>query len=141
MKVSERVAAPGRVHGAKPAAISAAVTAALNVLLLWLGNRAMLPAPLASVVLDVVITSLLVGWLCALFAAHRPRRRAALFGLGVGAAAAALSVAAFFLLGMLGVTGLSFGAFAVFKAVYTGLLAFMVTRWVILRRPEVGRRE
>ena len=45
-----------------------------------------------------------------------------------------LTPVAWGLLDAFGATGLSFGGFLVFKAAYCGLLAFAVTRWLILRQ-------
>jgi hypothetical protein len=35
---------------------------------------------------------------------------------------------------LIGISGLSFAGFALLKAVHTGLLAFLVTRWMIFRQ-------
>ena len=73
-------------------------------------------------------------------ARRQPRRLARLtarpwlLGLIFGAAAAALVVAAFWLLHVVGVSTLSLGWLMAVKAVYCGVLGFVVARWVILRQ-------
>ncbi len=54
-----------------------------------------------------------------------------LVGLGV---ALVFTPFTFGLFSALGFSGLSFAGFALFKAVYTPLVGFVVTRWVILRQ-------
>jgi hypothetical protein len=53
--------------------------------------------------------------------------------IGVGAALV-IAPLTFWFFRLLGVAGLPFAGFALFKAVYTPLLAFVVARWVVLRQ-------
>ncbi len=144
--------------------ISAAIiNAVLNPALAWLGNRKMEFVPLTgghSIIIDTAVTAVLLSLLVALFvtagfhrdlgagrvtAANVVGRQGRLLGrlphhawalgllLGFGIAFVLIPL----LLGLFRVTGmhgLSFVAFALFKAVYTGLLGFVVTRWVIVRQ-------
>jgi hypothetical protein len=142
---------------------AATVNVVLNPVLAWLGNREMEFMPLSgghSIVIDTAVTSVLLSLLVALFAAsglHRdlragrvttsngfsrqgrllarlPSRAWALglmLGFGIAVVLASLTLAVFHLLG---IPGIPFLEFALIKAVYTGLLGFIVTRWVILRQ-------
>lgn len=65
---------------------------------------------------------------------HLPRQAwslGLLLGLGI---ACVLTPLTFGLFHALGFSGLPFVGFALFKAIYTGPLGFVVTRWVILRQ-------
>ena len=132
----------------------------LNPLFAWVGNMAMADVPLTGIAVDTAITCILMSLLVALFispetrraleagildAAGQPSTRAGRLlrhlparpwklGLLLGLAAAAVvtpCLVGFFT--VLGVTSLSFFAFALLKAIYTPLLAYAVARWVILR--------
>jgi len=141
----------------------AVINAVLNPVVAWVGNRQMDFMPLwgrNSIVVDTAVTSIVLSLLVALFVTsgvHRdlkagrvkatngfsrkecllsrlPSRAWALglmFGFGIAFVLIPLTLGLFHLIGL---TGLSFAAFALFKAVYTGLLAFLVTRWVIFRQ-------
>jgi uncharacterized BrkB/YihY/UPF0761 family membrane protein len=113
-----------------------------------------------SVVVDTAITSIVLSLLVALFTASGARkalkagqfqvtgdsprpgrllsflpRKAWALGLLLGlGAACVLTPLTFGLFHALGLSGLSFAGFALFKAGYTPLLGFVVTRWVILRQ-------
>lgn len=141
----------------------AVINMVLNPVLAWLGNRQMDFTPLSggnSIVVDTAITCIVLSLLVALFIAsgvrqallagslsttngspragrllsHLPRKAWALgllLGLGV---ACVLTPLTFGLFHALGSSGLSFAGFALFKAIYTALLGFVLTRWVILRQ-------
>jgi hypothetical protein len=144
--------------------ISAAViNAVLNPMLAWILNPKMKFMPLSgghSIVMDTAITSVILSLLVALFVTsgvHRdlkagrvtainglsrkgrplsrlPRQAWALglmLGFGIAFVLISLMLGLFHLIR---IYGLSFAGFALFKAVYTGLLGFVVTRWVILRQ-------
>jgi hypothetical protein len=152
-----------RTQGINAAIINAVLNPVLNPVLAWLGNRKMEFMPLSgghSIVIDTAVTSVLLSLLVALFVTsgvHRdlkagrvtatngfsrkgrllsrlPSQAWALgliLGFGIAIVLAPLTLAVFHLLG---IPGLSFAGFALFKAVYTALLAFVVTRWVIFRQ-------
>jgi hypothetical protein len=135
----------------------------LNPVVAWLGNRQMDFVPLwgrNSIVVDTAVTSLVLSLLVALFitsgvrqALHAGRVKASngvpqpgrllsrlpgrawslglMLGLG---SAGVLTPLTFGLFNLLGFSGLPFVWFALFKAMYTGPLGFVVTRWVILRQ-------
>ena len=142
--------------------IAAIINAVLNPALAWLCNRKMEFVPLSgghSIVVDTAVTSMVLSLLVALFvtsgvhrdlkskrvtATNGPRKGYLLWrlpgqawalglmlGFCLGFVLTALTLALFHLIG---IPGLPFAGFALFKAVYTGLLAFVVTRWVILRQ-------
>lgn len=146
----------------KQGAIAAIINVVVNPLLAWLTHRGMSFVPLtgsSGVMVDVALTSVLLSLLVALFTTPAMRRdlrnqrvtvtegspparrwlgqlpaRAWSLGLLLGLGAACAVTLAFWLLDALGLSGLSFAEFVAFKAGYTGLLAFVVTRWVILRQ-------
>jgi hypothetical protein len=135
----------------------------LNPLAAWLLNRQMSFMPLAgggSIVVDTAVTSIVLSLLVALFTASGlrqalhagqvqvtgdspragrllsllPRQTWALgllLGLGL---ACVLTPLTYGLFHSLGFSGLPFAGFALFKAIYTPLLGFAVTRWVVLRQ-------
>ena len=141
----------------------AVINMVLNPVVAWLGNRQMDFMPLSggnSIVVDTAVTSIVLSLLVAMFTAsgvrqalhsgrlkatdgsprvgrllsHLPRQAWALgllLGLGI---ACVLTPLTFGLFHALGFFGLSFAGFALFKAIYTGPLGFIVTRWVILRQ-------
>jgi hypothetical protein len=141
--------------------VAAVVNVVLNPLLAWLTHRARGFVPLAGssgVIVDVALTSVLLSLLVALFTVPAAKRdlgnqrvrmtegcpraghllsklpaRAWSLGLLLGVGVACVVTLVFWLFGVLGLSGLPFTEFVAFKAVYTGLLAFVVTRWVILR--------
>jgi hypothetical protein len=143
--------------------ICAAINMVLNPVVAWLLNRQMDFTPLAgggSIVVDTAITSIVLSLLVALFTAsgvrkalqtgqiqitegspragrlllHLPKKAWAL-GLLLGLSlACVLAPLTFGLFHALGYSGLHFAGFALFKAIYTPLLGFVVTRWVILRQ-------
>jgi hypothetical protein len=135
----------------------------LNPVVAWLLNRRMDFTPLSgggSIVVDTAITSIVLSLLVALFTASGVRKalyagqiqvtegspRAGrllsllpkkawalglLLGLGIACVFTPLTFGLFHALGF---SGLPFAGFALFKAIYTPLLGFVVTRWVILRQ-------
>ena len=141
----------------------AVINMVLNPVVAWLGNRQMDFMPLSggsSIVVDTAVTSIVLSLLVALFTAsgvrqalhngrvkvtdgspragrllsHLPRKAWALgllLGLGI---ACVLTPLTFGLFHALGFSGLPFAGFALFKAIYTAPLGFVVTRWVILRQ-------
>jgi hypothetical protein len=141
---------------------AAIINAVLNPVLAWLGNRKMEFMPLwggHSIVIDTAVTSVVLSLLVALFVTsglHRdlkanrvtaangcrkgrllrrlPGKAWALgltLGVCLGLVLITLTLGLFHLVG---IPGLSFARFVLFKAVYTALLGFVVTRWVILRQ-------
>jgi hypothetical protein len=141
------------------AAIGAAVVnVALNPGVAWVANGGADFVPAGRVTAYVLVVSIVVTLLVSLLGARRAHHRVAQhhtlqegsawerhlvsglpapawsFGLLLGvllglAAALVLSV-----MGVFGWSGLSFGAFSATIAVYTGAVAFLVMRWVILRQ-------
>jgi len=135
----------------------------INPALAWLTNRQMKFVPLIgddSMVVDTAITSVILTLIVTLFIASGTRRdidagritdsegfprsggllsrlprQGWALGLIIGVGAALIIVPVTFgLFRLFGVAGLPFAGFALFKAVYTPLLAFVVARWVILRQ-------
>jgi hypothetical protein len=141
----------------------AVINVVLNPVVAWLGNRQMDFMPLwggNSIVVDTAVTSVVLSLLVALFITSGLRRdlhagqvsatdgfpRAGrllshlpsqawslglLLGLGIACVFTTITFGLFYALGF---SGLPFAAFALFKAMYTGPLGFVVTRWVILRQ-------
>lgn len=141
----------------------AVINTVLNPVVAWLGNRQMDFVPLwggNSIVVDTAVTSVVLSLLVTLFItsgvrqalhagrvtasdgfpqagrllSHLPSRAwplGLLLGLGI---ACILTPFTFGLFHALGFSGLPFAGFALFKAIYTGPLGFVVTRWAILRQ-------
>jgi len=141
----------------------AVINMVLNPVVAWLGNRQMDFMPLSggnSIVVDTAVTSIVLSLLVALFTAsgvrqalhngrvqvtdgspragrllsHLPRKAWALgllLGLGIACVLTPLTFGLFLALGF---SGLPFAWFALFKAIYTAPLGFVLTRWVILRQ-------
>lgn len=140
--------------------VCAVINAVLNPALAWLGNRQMRFVPANNAVVDTAVTTVVLSLLVALCVT--PGVRAALrsgslvfdarvgaadrwmlrlpsrswvLGLHLGLVSVCVvippMVVAFH---MLAIAGLSFAAFALFKAVYTASLGYLATRWVIMRR-------
>ncbi|MFZ2175023.1 MAG: hypothetical protein WAW17_13540 [Rhodococcus sp. (in: high G+C Gram-positive bacteria)] len=162
----ERPTEPGTTSVASYIRTQATITALVNVvvnpLLGWVTNRGKDFIPLWSlegISLDLVLTSIILSVLVALFAAggaHRELRAGHLtttpgspragpvlsrlpsgawpLGLLIGVAAAVVATLVVWILHLLGLTGLSFWAFLLLKAVYGGCLGCLVARWVILRQ-------
>ena len=135
----------------------------INPAIAWVMNRDMEFVPLTgdnSVIVDTAITSVVLTLIVTLFIASGTRRdieagritgsegfpRAGgllswlprqgwalglIIGVGAALVITPLTLGFFHLLG---VAGLPFAGFAVFKAVYTPVLAFVVARWVVLRQ-------
>lgn len=141
----------------------AAINVVLNPVVAWLSNRQMDFMPLwgaNGIVVDTAVTSIVLSLLVALFIASGVRRdlhaghvaategfprvgpllsrlpsQAWALGLFLGLGMAfVLTPLTFGLFHVLGFSGLPFIGFALFKALYTGPLGFIVTRWVILRQ-------
>ncbi|MFF4568218.1 hypothetical protein [Streptomyces sp. NPDC001410] len=142
--------------------ICAIITVVINSPITWLGHRrtrSVLLAGNSGIVVDVFVTSILLSLLVSLFVsagvrhdldagrvratdeppragrvlARLPARWWAL-GLLLGLGVAVVATVTLRLLGALGLSGLSLAGFVLFMAVYTGLLGYAVTRWVILRQ-------
>jgi hypothetical protein len=143
--------------------ICAAINAALNPMVAWIAYRQLDFVPLwgrNSIVVDTAVTSVVLTLLVTLFTtsvlrqalqtgrvratggfpragrllSQLPRRAwslGLLLGLGI---ACVLTPLTFGLFKALGFSGLPLSGFALFKAIYTGPLGFVVTRWVILRQ-------
>lgn len=143
--------------------ICALINIILNPVVAWLGNRQMGFMPLwggNSIVFDTAVTSIVLSLLVTLFTTSGVRQAllagrikttdgfprtgyllsclpkqswsfGLLLGIGIACALAPLT---FGLLHTLGFSGLPFAGFAFFKAMYTGPLGFVVTRWVVLRQ-------
>ncbi len=147
------------------AAICAVINMIVNPLLSWVGNRAMRFTPLDGILIDMAITCLVMSTLIALFTVSGVRRdlnagkiraidtpgRAArmlarlprswwALGLLLGAGFALVLVPVTCgVAAMLELPGLTFGRLVLLKIVYTGAVAFAVTRWLILRQLESPR--
>lgn len=98
------------------------INAAVNPLLEALVNRGGMQ-PLSAVVVNLVITSIVMCVLVAVFA-----RRGAGHGVRFGFAAAAVVVAVGIVAAGLGVAAIPFRTLLLLKAAYCGALAFMVAR-------------
>lgn len=153
----------------KTGIIAAIFNIVLNPFFAWLSNMGMAEVPLAAgggLAMDTALTCLIMSFLISLFVSADTRRalktgqlivangqpacaggllcrlpgRPWLFGLLVGLGAAIVVTP--FMVGLfylLGVESFSFIAFALFKAIYTPLLAYVVARWVILRKLALAR--
>jgi len=135
----------------------------LNPAFAWLGNRELAFTPLTgggSIVVDTAITSVIMPLVVTLFVASGTRREIEAgrignpagsssgwsllswlprqgwaLGLTIGVVVAlVVTPLTFILFSLLGVAGLPFVWFAIFKAVWTPLVAFVVARWVVLRQ-------
>jgi hypothetical protein len=143
--------------------ICALINVVLNPVVAWLAYGQMDFVPLwgrNSIVVDTAVTSVVLALLVTLFtttglrqALHAGRLRAAdgcpragrllsrlpgrawslglLLGLGIAGVFTPLTYGLFQAFGF---PGLPWSWFALFKAMYTGPLGFVVTRWVILRQ-------
>jgi len=141
----------------------ALINIVLNPLVGWLVNRQMGFMPRwggNSIVFDTAVTAIVLSLLVTLFTAAGVRQAllagrlktadgfprtgcllsrlpkqawslGLLLGIGIACVLAPLT---FGLLHALGFSGLPFAGFALFKAMYTGPLGFLVTRWVVLRQ-------
>ncbi|PQP49075.1 hypothetical protein [Mycolicibacterium austroafricanum] len=145
------MAVPGSTVGGylrTQATIAGLVNLVLNPAIDWLTSRHKPAQPVWGVdglVVNFVITSLILSTLVGAFAAWGVRRearagrlsvrrtspRGSLTGLGLGAAAAVVSVAAAWLLQAAGVATASLAALMLVKAVYSGVLGYLVAWWVI----------
>ncbi|QZY46961.1 hypothetical protein K5L12_04165 [Mycolicibacterium austroafricanum] len=135
------------------ATIAGLVNLVLNPAIDWLTSRHKPVQPVWGVnglVVNFVITSLILATLVGAFAARgvrrearagrlgvrRPPQRGWLTGLGLGAAAAAVSVAVAWLLQTVGVATASLTALMLVKAVYSGVLGYLVAGWVIRKHVQ-----
>jgi hypothetical protein len=140
------------------ASVTAVINMIVNPLISWLGNQARDPTTIANVAVDMVITCLIMSTVIAYFIsagtqkalragkleARYPERGSALarlpkswflFGLSVGIGCALVLVPLMFgLFKLFGVEALPFWGLAGFKAIYTGTLAYLVSKWVIERQ-------
>ncbi len=142
------------------AAVCAVINMIVNPVLSWVGNRAMRFTPVEGILVDMAVTCLVMSTLIALFtipgirrdinagkikADDRPVRAAGLLSrlprswwalgllLGAGFAVVLVPVTCGVAV-ILGLPGLTFGWLVLLKIVYTGAVAFAVTRWLILRQ-------
>ncbi|KOS53668.1 hypothetical protein [Rhodococcus rhodochrous] len=149
----------------KQAVVTGLVNVVVNPLLAWAGKRGTSFVPLWSadgIVVDIALTAIILSVLVAWFSAAGVRRAlragldaadapragrwlarlpsgASALGLSLGVAAAVVSVVVIWVLHLLGVSGLSTGWFLVLKAVYGGVLGYLVARWVIVRQLSATR--
>jgi len=142
--------------------IAAILNVVINSLISWLSHRPTGFVPLTgsgSMVIDVFVTSIVLSVLVSLFVSKGVRRdldagrvrtadgppgagrvlsrlsaRWWALGLMLGLGVAVVATVVLLLLGVLGLSGLSLAGFVAFMAVYTGLLGYVMTRWVILRQ-------
>ncbi len=146
------------------ASLCAVINMIVNPLVSWFGNRAMRFTPLPAILIDITVTCLVMSTLIALFitsAIHRDLKAgrisaqgrsvlAGLFsrlpragwvlGLLLGAGFAALLVPVTYgAAAMFGFAGLTFGWLILLKIVYPGIVAFVVTRWLIQHQLEAPR--
>jgi hypothetical protein len=136
------------------AAVAGLINAVVNPVIDWFSARHMglRNRGADGLVVNFVITSLLLSTLVGLLSALGARRlvddgtvtprrwlrrllppRGWLAGLMLGAGAAVVVIAASWLLHAAGVTTSSLAGLMTVKAVYCGLLGFLVARWVIMR--------
>jgi hypothetical protein len=135
----------------------------LNPAFVRLGSRELAFTPLTgggSIIVDTAITSVIMPLVVTLFVASGTRREIEAgriansdrsfpgstllswlprdgwaLGLTIGVAAALVVTPLIFILfSLLGIGGLSFPGFALFKAVWTPLVAYVVAWWVVLRQ-------
>jgi hypothetical protein len=137
----------------------------INPVLAWLVNRRMQPVSLIGdkgLASDTAATCIILSVIVAYFINMTVRRDLAAgniapqagnssllsflprhwFGLGlvIGVASAVVMVTlAVFVFRVFGLGEIPFAAFALFKAIYTPVLAFLVARWVVLRHLMPGR--
>lgn len=140
------------------ATVSAIINMIVNPTVSWLSNPPMEPVSLTGVAIDMAITCLIMSTVIAYFIsagtqkalragkleARYPERGSALarlpkswflFGLSVGIGCALVLVPLMFgLFKLFGVEALPFWGLAGFKAIYTGTLAYLVSKWVIERQ-------
>ncbi len=147
------------------AIICAIINMIVNPLVSWISNRSMRFTPLSGILVDMAITCLIMSTLIAFFTVSGVRRdikagkvraddaapRAAgllsrlplsWWGLGLmlGAGFAVVLVPVTCgVAAILGLPGLNFGWLVLLKSTYTGAVAFVVTRWLILRQLEAAR--
>ena len=139
------------------AAVAGLVNAVVNPAIDWVSGNGDKPIwAKDGLVINFVVTSVVLSVLVAVFTAfglhHALRaghiyadgtvtvswlswlpRRGWLLGLVVGAIAALVTVAVLALLHAIGVETLSLAGLLLVKAVYCGMLGFLVARWAILR--------
>ncbi len=149
------------------ATLCAAINMIVNPLVSWVGNRTLRFTPLTGILVDLAITCLIMSTLVALFVTSgvrrdikrgrirtddRALRAAGLLSrlprswwalgplLGVGFAVVLVPVTCG-VAAILGLPGLTFGWLVLLKIVYTGAVAFAVTRWLILRQLDAEHRD
>ena len=152
--------APIRGYIRTQAAITGVINFVLNPAIDWLTSRHKGPQPIwgvDGVVVNFAITSLILSTLVGLFAGLGARRLVAdgtvapprrpgrlshrgwLAGLVLGAGAAVLVIAVAWLLHVAGATTVSLWPLMAVKAVYSGVLGFLVAYWVILAHLPVAK--
>lgn len=154
-----------RTQGFSAAIINMVVNPAID----WLGNQKMQFVPLqgdSCIIADTIITSLILSVLVALFSCAGIRgylnagginasggtshigklisllpKKAWVMGLVIGFCAILILLPVTIgLFHLLGISGLSFAGFTLFKAIYTGPLAFIATYCVMNRQLELEPR-
>lgn len=141
------------------AIICAIINMIVNPTITWFGNRDMSVTPLSDVLIDMVITCLVMSTVIAFFIStgvnrglkrglirvenpspcprmllRLPRIWASL-GLLLGFGFAIVMVPLTFgIFSVVGSSEMSFWSLIAFKIAYTGGIAYLVTRWVILRQ-------
>lgn len=143
----------------RAALVAAIVNGVLNPTVALIGSSGTHFVPVVLFTLDLMLSSMAVSLFVSVFGArrlrheletgHRPPHggaewerhllerlpeRPGEFGLLLGAAVALVAAVVLILLGLLGFSGFAFGTFGTFMAVYTGALAFVTMRWIIVRQ-------
>jgi len=148
------------------ATISALINMIVNPLVTWLLNRGMQPDTLPAILIDMSITCIVMSTAIAFFVSPGARRavtagglaidhkalgaglldrlpvRPAILGIALGTGCATLLVPLTWVVFVqLGWSGLAFWDLILLKILYTGTMAFLVTRWVILRQWQALRQQ
>jgi len=144
------------------AIVNMIVNPAINPGLTWLVSGDMQAIPLTEILIDMTITCLVMSTVIALFVTSGVKRglgtgniradddapsprwlsrfpRASLtLGLTLGFGFAIVLVPLTLgLFSLLGISELPFWGFVLFKMVYPGAIAFLVTKWIIVRQLEI----
>lgn len=142
---------------------SAIINMIVNPAMSWLGNRDMQVTPLTGVAMDMTITCLVMSTLIALFITFGLKRAlksgnikanyaassagvlsrlprswwvlGLTLGLGFAIVLVPLSLG---LLTLFGLSELPFWGLVILKILYPGTVAFVVTKWVILRQLQAA---
>ncbi len=147
------------------ATISALINMVVNPAITWLLNREMQPAALTSILIDMTVTCLVMSTAIALFVSPGARRvvttgsleidhkalgsglltrlpvRSAMLGLTLGVGCATLLVSlTLAIFTLLGWSEIRFWELMLFKILYTGATAFVVTGWIIQRQLDAAQQ-